>query len=61
MAHDAQKKRERKPEANYSVTIPAGAPSDIVEKISQAHAKAESLIEIRRDTATKKNRIRRVT
>ena len=57
MAHDTQKKRERKPEVNYSVTIPVGAPSDIVERISQAHAKAESLIEIRRDPSTKKNRV----
>ena len=57
MAHDGQEKRTRRAETEYTVTVPGGEPSDIVEKISQAHAKAESLIEIRRDPSTKKNRV----
>ena len=58
MELDPQKKRKRtrRSETEYAVTVPNGVPTDTVEKISQAHAKAESLIRTRLGVTTKKER-----
>ncbi len=52
METNDKNRRKRKAEDDYKVYVSDGTPSDIVEVISKAHAKAESMSHVRQESET---------